>query len=119
MKYYYKFHLYINARHAVIIDEVSSPVHPHTWEIRLWLKVSKDDFINFTEFEERLEKYLQIYDGKLLNELEEMRDLNPTLENLGKILFKDIEKLLEDGKLMLTKMEISENPTRTYMIERD
>ena len=117
MNYNYKFHLYINARHLVELDGVQSSIHPHTWEIGLLIKVNKDDFLNFTFFEKALEDYLKIYDGKYLNDVESFQGLNPTVENIGKVLFEGVSHLLKDEDLILTRLEISENPTRTYIIE--
>jgi 6-pyruvoyltetrahydropterin/6-carboxytetrahydropterin synthase len=118
MKYSYKFKFYLNARHYVVMNGVQSPIHPHTWEIELMIGVEQDDFIIFTNLEKKIESFLKIYNGKCLNDIEEQEDFDPTLENLGKYLFDNISNLIKDDNLILMKLEISENPTRTYIVER-
>lgn len=118
MKYYYKFKFYINARHSVVFNEVQSHMHPHTWETVINLEVKQSSFINFTQFENILEKYFDEYEDRYLNDLEYFKNMNPTMENLGKKIYTDITILLKNYNLDLSKIEISENPTRTYIIEK-
>ncbi|WP_432666248.1 6-carboxytetrahydropterin synthase [Wukongibacter baidiensis] len=117
MKTYYRFKFYINARHSVIFDDKASNIHPHTWEIAISFGSRTTEIVNFSQFEKELDKYFANYEGKYLNELEEFMDVNPTMENIGKILYKDIKKLLDKKDLYFKTVEISENPTRTYIIE--
>lgn len=119
MKYCYEFRLYINAKHSVEINGTRSPMHPHTWEIKLNIKVDQNDFINFKSFETELEKYLKIYDGQYLNDMEILKGKNPTVETLGKTLYEGLSSLFSKGHLDLVRMEISENPTRAYIIEKE
>lgn len=57
------------------------------------------------------------YEGKLINELPSFKDINPTMENIAKLLYIDIKKLINSTELNFCRIEISENPTRTYIIE--
>ena len=117
MNNYYKFKFYINAKHSVSFNGRESNIHPHTWETVVYIKVNSTNTINFTEFEELLEKYFDNYEGKYFNDLEFFRNINPTMENIGKKIFNDLGLLLSRRDLELWKVEISENPTRTYIIE--
>ena len=42
----------------------------------------------------------------------------PTMENIGRKIFVDISNVLESNNLILNSIEISENPTRTYIIKK-
>lgn len=119
MKYFYKFKFYINARHSVVFNDVESHIHPHTWETVVHLEVKQSSFLNFTKFESVLERYFDEYEDRYLNELEYFKKVNPTAESLGKKIFNDITTLLNNYNLDLCRIEISENPTRTYMIEKE
>jgi len=117
VKTYYRFKFYINARHSVTFNDKTSNIHPHTWEVAISFGSRTTDMVNFSQFEKELDKYFANYEGKYLNELEEFLDVNPTMENIGKILYKDIKKLFDKKDLYFKTVEISENPTRTYIIE--
>lgn len=117
MKTYYKFKFYLNARHSVAFNETASNVHPHTWEVVVIFSSQESDTINFTTFENELEKYFLNFEGKYLNEHISFKGINPTMENIGKVLYSDIKKLINGKTLVFRTMEISENPTRTYIIE--
>lgn len=119
MKTYYKFKFYINAKHSVNFGTGTSPIHPHTWETVIYLKVKDTDFINFTNFENILEKYFEAYEGKYLNDLDAFKINNPTMEHIGRIFYDDLLALLKGENIILYRIEISENPTRTYIIEDD
>lgn len=117
MKTYYRFKFYLNARHSVTFNGKKSNIHPHTWEVAVSFDSKASETVNFTEFEQELEKYFMNYEGKYLNELDSFNGINPTMENIGKILYKDIKDLIDNKNLYFRKVEISENPTRTYVLE--
>lgn len=117
MRNYYKFKFYINAMHSVSFNGKKSNIHSHMWETVVYIDVKEDDFVNFTKFEEILESYFEYYEGKYLNELDKFKDIDPTMEEISKVIYKDLFELLKYHNLGLQKIEISENPTRTYIIE--
>lgn len=118
MEHLYKFKFYINARHSVSFDGVKSEIHPHTWETVIFIKVKSNNFINFTKIEKYFEKYFDQFEGKYLNDLEYFNGVQPTMENIGKRIFSDINGSLNSNRLILSQLEISENPTRTYIIKQ-
>ena len=119
MKTYYKFKFYLNARHSVTFDNKTSKIHPHTWEVVISFRAGGANTMNFTVFENALERYFLYYEGKYLNEHESFKNINPTMENIGKVIYRDIEGLLRSNDLQFKSLEISENPTRTYIIETE
>lgn len=117
MKTYYRFKFYINARHSVTFNGKTSNIHPHTWEVAVLFGLEASEIINFSEFEKELKEYFINYEGKYLNKLDIFNELNPTMENIGKVLYKDIKDFIDKKNLYFKRLEISENPTRTYIIE--
>lgn len=119
MKTHYKFKFYLNARHSVTFNGRTSNIHPHTWEVAVYFGSGAGDIVNFTEFEKALEKLFLNFEGKYLNELLPFFGMEPTMENIGKVLYTEIKTLIDNKSLYFKKVEISENPTRTYIIEAD
>lgn len=118
MKYsQYRFKFYINATHSIYINGILGQEHPHTWEITLYTLKIKEDFIAFDTIEKDIEKYLQTFQDVYLNHVNPFVTLNPTLENIC-AYFKDIfwKRLFEKGWMLLS-IEISETPTRSYIID--
>lgn len=118
MKYdLYKFKFYLNASHLIYLNGVSGEKHPHTWEITIdTLKIS-NDFIQFHDIEKFVEDLLEKYQNQLLNEIEPFVFVNPILENICEYFKIEIQKLLTRNGWFLTSIEISETPTRSYIID--
>jgi len=119
MKTYYRFKFYLNARHSVTFDNKASNIHPHTWEIVIVFGCLQSDTVNFTAFEKELEKHFHNYESKYLNDLEDFKDDNPTMECIGKVFYQNVKHIVNNRNLFFKSLEISENPTRTYIIEED
>lgn len=117
MENLYKFKFYVNARHSVAFDNGQSNIHPHTWEIVIYVKGITETFINFTEFEKMIENHIERYEGQYLNEMEIFGGENPTMEHIGASLNTHLSLLMKKENLQLERLEISENPTRTYIMK--
>lgn len=117
MKYsQYKYNFYLNASHSIFINGNKGERHPHTWEISLYVVNYKDTFMLFNEVEKIIEDYLGQYQEKYLNEcpLFEMR--NPTLENIAQCFMEELQKILNPLNWVIFTIEISETPSRSYII---
>lgn len=119
VKTYYKFKFYLNARHSVTFNGKSSNIHPHTWEVVVLFGSRESDVVNFTTFENELEEEFLKYEGNYLNEHNSFKDINPTMENIAKVLYVNAKKLINNKNLYFNQLEISENPTRTYIIQEE
>lgn len=114
---HYRFKFYINAAHAIYINGVLGERHPHTWEITLYtLKVS-NEFVAFNSIEKDVEAYLSRFQDSFINEVDPFTTLNPTLENICYYLKEELKKLLFERKWLLLSIEVSETPTRSYIID--
>lgn len=113
----YRFKFYLNASHSIYLNGVLGQEHPHTWEITLDTIKLKDNFIIFNDIEKSIEKYLGKYQDLYLNKVEPFGKLNPTLENICQYFKNEFQKLLLENGWLLLSMEISETPTRSYIID--
>lgn len=115
----YRFKFYLNARHDMKIENKITNIHPHTWEVNLFFRKTSDEFIQFSEVEEKLQIFLSIYENNLLNEIPPFSLIQPSLENIGEVLYEQIKRIMETNRWALLRLEISENPSRTYIIYDD
>ena len=112
----YKFKFYLNASHAIYIDGTMGDKHPHTWEIIIYVLKEKEEFIQFGDLEKKIENWLKRYQDKFLNEVTPFDRFNPTMENCCDY-FKDVLKgILSTEGWILLSIEMSESPTRAYVV---
>lgn len=118
MKYnQYKYRFYLNASHSIYIDGNLGERHPHTWEIELVTLKIIEKFVQFNDIEKDMEKELERYQDQYVNDISPFDVTNPTLENIC-VYFKDtIQQILLQRGWVLLSIEISETPTRSYIID--
>ena len=112
----YKYNFYLNASHSIYINGNKGEKHPHTWQISLYVVNSKDTFMMFNEVEKLIEDYLGQYQGKYMNECSPFDTINPTLENIAQYFMVELQKKLNPLNWVIFTMEISETPSRSYII---
>lgn len=112
----YRFKFYLNAVHKIIINKTAGKSHPHTWEIVIDASYD-NNFVMFSIIEKDIENFLAQYQDQNLNEVSPFDKINPTLENITLFLKDKIYKLLLSHGWVLNKIEVSESPTRTFMID--
>lgn len=112
----YKYNFYLNASHAIYINGKRGERHPHTWEISLYIVNNKDTFMIFNDVEKLIEEYLGQYQEKYLNECDPFGSMNPTLENIAQCFMDELQKKLNTLNWVICTMEISETPSRSYII---
>lgn len=113
----YRYKFYLNASHAIYIHGKLGERHPHTWELSILVSKLEHSFIHFHFVEEKLEQYMSRYEETYLNEIEPFNTLNPTLENCAEYFKSEIMKILNEEGFMLLSMEMSETPTRSYILD--
>ncbi len=114
----YKFNFYLNASHAIYIDGNLGASHPHTWEIMIRTIKSQKEFVMFTEVEKTIEEFLGKFQNRYINDFEPFDAMNPTLENITSYFLEQMEMLLEPLGWIVFYIEVSETPTRSYVISR-
>lgn len=112
----YKYKFYLNANHAIFINNVLGQMHPHTWEIMIEMLSTKENFVQFDKVEIAISKLLEKYQDQFLNTIEPFDKVNPTLENIVIYFKKMIEEQIREYNMVLLSIEISETPSRSYII---
>lgn len=113
----YKFKFYLNASHSIYINGVLGQSHPHTWEFSLDVLKVWGDFVQFNHVEKAIEELLSTYQNSYINEIEPFAKVNPTLENICEYFKETLRKILMDIGWVLMIIEISETPSRSYIID--
>lgn len=118
----YKYKFYLNLNHSIYINEKQGEIHPHTWEIVVDIATSDSRFKEFSLIEKKLEQLLEQYQDKYINDIGSFENVNPTIENAAEIFSAEIRKSIEEAGWILLTFEISETPSRVYiinMVERE
>lgn len=113
----YRYKFYLNASHAIYIDNVKGQNHPHTWEITISTVKVIDGFVQFNDVEKSVENFLNTYQDKNINDVQPFTVTNPTLENICEYFKDSIRQILAEAGWLLLSIEISETPARAYIID--
>ncbi|KXB06666.1 hypothetical protein AKJ52_01840 [candidate division MSBL1 archaeon SCGC-AAA382C18] len=88
-------------------------IHSHKYTIEVIFsgeKINKKGYLlDINELNKILEKIFEKFENNILNELPEFRNINPTLENFSKILWRLIGKELETENISTLKVKIHES----------
>lgn len=92
-----------------------SRLHGHNWRIKL--TVSCEDLdqygigIDFGDIKEVLHGIIGELDHRNLNDLSPFATLNPTAENIARLVFEEAARRLATGGRRVSKVEVWETPT--------
>lgn len=112
----YKFKFYLNMNHFIIMNDKPGEVHPHTWEIILSVIAAQGDMTPFASIERKMDEIMEQYQDKLLNDCKPFDKVVPTVENAAKYFFRLIQdNIIQEGWILMM-LEVSETPTRSYII---
>lgn len=88
-------------------------LHGHNWRIRIEVSTPQLDDIglalDFTELKSVLNSVLEIYDHAMLNELPDFRDVNPTSENMARIVYKKCGEKLANRPVRMKSVTVWES----------
>ncbi|MFA4906117.1 MAG: 6-carboxytetrahydropterin synthase QueD [Candidatus Margulisiibacteriota bacterium] len=89
-------------------------LHGHTFKVQVYLKAKKTGklgyVIDFKKIRALLKGILEVFDHQNLNALKSFHKMNPTSENIAKLVFERLRKQLpREGKL--SKVTVFESPT--------
>lgn len=113
----YRLKFYLNMRHYIIINDTKGEIHPHTWEFALDIKFARNSFVEFNIFEDGITQFLEQYQNKTLNEVAPFDSMMPTIENVTDYFAEEFFKIIYSMGGMLTSVEASETPTRSYIVD--
>ena len=112
----YRFKFYFNASHAIYLSGEVGQSHSHTWEVILNVMQVQDNFVLFDEVEKMCEEFLVRYQDVYINTVKPFTTINPTLENLCAYFKEKLQEMLHEKGWLLLSIELSETPSRSYVI---
>ena len=90
-------------------------LHGHNWHVRLYVECSELDElgmgIDYKIMKTELKAALEPWDHYHLNDVAPFDVINPTSENVAAELYKEMVKRLENERLKISRVEISETCT--------
>jgi 6-pyruvoyltetrahydropterin/6-carboxytetrahydropterin synthase len=88
-------------------------LHGHNWRIRAVLRASALDatgwVLDFNHVATVLRALVEPYEHVLLNDIPPFDDLNPTAENLARIVAENLASKLDDGRVRVVRVDVWEN----------
>ena len=96
-------------------DGLCSNLHGHNWTVQVFIRASRLDDIgiaaDFTVIKRVLSDILAQFDHKYLNELPEFQGINPTSENIARIIFEKLAPAVAKPGITLDRVRVCESPT--------
>ena len=96
-------------------DGLCSNLHGHNWTVQVFIRASRLDDIgiaaDFTFIKRVLTVILSQFDHKYLNELPEFQGINPTSENIARIIFEKLAPAVAKPGIKLDRVRVCESPT--------
>lgn len=105
---YQRIKTYLNIFHAIWQDNELGEKHEHSLELNC---VARGDL----NLKECVEKAIQFYQGKYLNELHDFYNVNPTLENISVFFKKELSKAVRESGGAFHSLEIAEKSSISYI----
>ena len=96
-------------------DGLCSNLHGHNWTVQVFIQAGRLDDIgiaaDFTVIKRVLTEILAQFDHKYLNELPEFQGINPTSENIARILYEKLAPAVAKPGIKLDRVRVCESPT--------
>ena len=110
----------VSAVHQLRVRPSSSArderVHGHKWRIKAVVQARELDangwVLDFNELSAALRTLVAPYEGVFLNEIAPFDDINPTRENIARVVADKLAATIDDGRVRVARVEIWENETR-------
>ena len=105
-----------SAAHKLVgYNGLCSALHGHNWTVQVFIRASQLDEIgiaaDFTVIKRELTAILASFDHKYLNELPEFQGINPTSENIARILYEKLAPAVNIPGVKLDRVRVCESPT--------
>ena len=113
-EYRYKFD--INISHSNESTFEKKHIHSHNISITVFVINNEQEFILYDEIEDTIKSYIEQFNKRYINGIKPFDKIIPTIENIGMEFYRNLKIILGENNYILTRLEISEIPTRTYII---
>lgn len=107
----------VAARHQIRgVPGEGGRVHEHAWKVRATVRAAELDrtgwVLDFQVVDEALRRVLEPYVGRFLNDVPPFDDVNPTRENLARVIAQRLAEVLDDGRARVHRVDVSEDGHR-------
>jgi len=111
---------FINARHFVSFGQKAGPVHAHSWQAQIEVKVPAEntELVAFAKIFDAIKSVLSPYENVVLNHVPPFNRIQPSTENLALYLYNRLEDSLTAIGLGLGKLSVWETPTRGIEVDQ-
>lgn len=88
-------------------------LHGHNWRIKATLRAKELDrsgfVVDFALLGKTLRDLVEPYEHVFLNEIAPFDDVEPTAENIARVVADNLAAKLDDGRVLVHKVEVWEN----------
>ena len=108
---------FFGARHFVTMGGVQGPPHHHSYRVEALMESAAQDsdgvVIGFGDARKLVEDIVAGYNETLLNTVEPFTELQPTSENIAKVIFDRLKVQLSGDRIRLKQVRVWESPTNS------
>ncbi|MCR4398046.1 MAG: 6-pyruvoyl-tetrahydropterin synthase-related protein [Firmicutes bacterium] len=108
--------LFVSVLHRVNVSGGPGDLHKHSCSVEVELTPSPGDIIPFARLESTMRAMVSPFDGKLLNDVPDFKDTEPTIENLCHLLHRRLEAAMLEHGAVVNSVTLRESPTRSVRV---
>ena len=90
-------------------------LHGHNWRIKATIRARELDksgwVVDFNHLGAVLREVVEPYEHVFLNEVAPFDDVNPTAENIARVVADDLAGKMDDARVRVARVEVWENDT--------
>jgi 6-pyruvoyltetrahydropterin/6-carboxytetrahydropterin synthase len=110
---------FAGAHHLNSYDGDCKDLHGHNWKVRVQLGSKVLDNLgmamDFKLVKKHLNTIISSLDHKYLNELHWFKNMNPTSENISRIIFEELVNNLKNENIRVLEIEVWESETTSII----
>jgi 6-pyruvoyltetrahydropterin/6-carboxytetrahydropterin synthase len=113
------------AQHYLIGGDwgAENKIHAHQYKVEVRVKGETLDehgyLLDIVDLEQAFEKIIACYQGRVLNDLHEFAELNPSIEHLSHILFQNLRKFINTPNIQSMRVKVWESTVAWSAYEED
>lgn len=111
----YRWQFHFNAMHNMI-PEKDEKKHSHSFLVILYMEVEHMDLDAQNMCEKELKHYLEQYNGKYLNEMEQFCGKIPTIEVICETLYPETERIAASHGMQQIQIEVGDSPVALFSL---
>jgi len=112
--YFLTIHTHFAAAHILINYQGDCEnLHGHNWKVEVTVSARELDKaglgVDFKVLKRETNRQLDLLDHKYLNDLPAFREDSPSSENIARFLYEQLQAVLNDGNVAVTKVTVWES----------